>query len=224
MIPISRLQLGDRTFKCSSVGKYIAFCWLRSWNGRASRYSFIYLFISNDLAGNLEKSGKKAWRLLFPRTCACLPWRGERWLIVRGLFLGSGDQSQLLCLWLQPAIEAGWQSLQHHSPCCWKKEQLCPPSQPRAPFLSFMPAIALTQPLASLGRKPVQQPVLENQSSSPQKTLVFNEIRCPKARLCFSAAFQLKSAQTGVETTCFSFFPAHFRDGETPLFHRALSC
>lgn len=66
-----------------------------------------------------------------------------------------------------------------------RKEKLCPPSQPRAPFLSLVPAIAVTQPLASRGRKPVQQPALENQSSSPQNTLVFNEIRCLKARLHF---------------------------------------
>lgn len=99
--------------------------------------------------------------------------------------MGSGDESQLLWLWFQPATEAGWQSMQHRSPCCWKKKQLCPPSQPHAPFLSIVPAIAFTQPLASLGRKPVQQPGLENQSSSPSENIHFQWDQVPKGKVTF---------------------------------------
>lgn len=78
------------------------------------------------------------------------------------------------------------------------------------------------QPLASQGRKPVQQPALEKQPSSPQNTLVFNEIRCLKARLHFSAAFQ-----TLISTNSLSFYPFFFslytlEMVKLPLFHRAL--
>lgn len=80
------------------------------------------------------------------------------------------------------------------------------------------------QPLARQGRKPVQQPALEKQPSSPQNTLVFNEIRCLKARLHFSAAFQtLISTNSLSFLFFFFFFPVYFRDGETASFSQSPS-
>lgn len=43
-----------------------------------------------------------------------------------------------------------------------------------------------------------------------------------RQRHIFLQHFRLKSVQTGLETMSSSFFPAYFRDGETPHFHRAL--
>lgn len=211
MIPISGLQLGDRTFKCSSVGKDTAFCWLQSWNRKAPINSFILkiiiIIISNNLSGNLEK----APRLLFPLTCACVPGRGEQCPIVQGLFSASGDQSQLATSQLaipaapQPCLLEGGAALSTFPATC----SFPLPGASSSTHTALGGPRQKTSPATCFGKAVLISP--------EHIGLQWDQV--PEGKAAFFCSISDLNQHELFEV----FYPVCFRDGETPPFSQGPS-